>query len=85
MSTITFDTLSIAKRLKSKGLTEEQAEAIATELRHAKEYDSDHAATKADLREMEQRLQIYMGKMIGGGVVLLGLFMTVLTFFGHGH
>ena len=48
-----FDTLSSVRRMKQKGLTQDQAEAIADELREARDINFDHLATKSDLRELQ--------------------------------
>jgi hypothetical protein len=45
-----FDTLSTARRLREKGLPQEQAEAIADEIRMGISVDISHLATKDDLQ-----------------------------------
>ena len=65
MSTITFDTLDFANRLKSVGFTDEQAQVI-TELQRTAtdntleqarhDYHLDDLSTKRDLMEMETAL-----------------------------
>jgi len=68
MTSITFDTLASAKRMKAKGVKPEDAEAFAEELRVTSETDVSHLATKdelsgfkselkADLRELEAKMQ----------------------------
>jgi hypothetical protein len=52
-STIVFDTLSFAKKLKSAGFTEQQAEIQAEALA---EIIENNLATKRDLKELETRL-----------------------------
>ncbi len=73
MATITFDTLKFVTRLKDSGLSESQAIAITEAFRDA--HSDAEVATKADLREMEQRLIIKLGAMI---VVAVGLVATVV-------
>ena len=77
MATITFDTLKFVTRLKESGLSENQAIAITEAFRDA--HVEAEVATKADLREMEQRLIIKLGAMI---VVMVGLVATVVKL-GH--
>lgn len=50
MTTITFDTLKYAKRLKDAGFTESQAEALAAA---QAELIEDAVASKRDLKELE--------------------------------
>jgi len=66
MSTITFDTLHFANRLKSVGFTDEQAQVITelqlstvdTTLEQARhDYQLDDLATKRDLKEIEITLK----------------------------
>ena len=73
MATVTFDTLKFVTRLKESGLSENQAIAITEAFRDA--HVEAEVATKADLREMEQRLIIKLGAMI---VVMVGLVATVV-------
>jgi hypothetical protein len=53
MSAITFDTLKFVKTLKSSGLSEEQAEAIANAVKDAQE---TQLVTKLDLVELKMEL-----------------------------
>lgn len=53
MTTIAFDTLKYAKRLKEAGFTESQAKALAAV---QAEFIEDNLATKRDLKELEHRL-----------------------------
>jgi DNA-binding transcriptional MerR regulator len=73
MNALTFDSLSSARRLRDKGVPQEQAEAFADELRIASEIDISHLATreelnnfkselKADLRELELRIDLKMSQ-----------------------
>ncbi len=53
-STLTFDTLAYVKRLRSAGVTEEQAEIHAEALAEILE---ERIATKQDLKELELALK----------------------------
>jgi len=53
MSAITFDTLKFVKTLKSSGMSEEQAEAIANAVKDAQE---TQLVTKLDLIELKMEL-----------------------------
>ncbi len=53
MSVITFDTLKFVKTLKSSGMSEEQAEAIANAVKDAQE---TQLVTKVDLIELKMEL-----------------------------
>ena len=56
-----FDTLAYARRLRSVGVSEEQAEAHAEALAAMV---TETLATKQDLRELEYRLTIRLGGML---------------------
>lgn len=71
MATITFDTLQFARRLKAAGVSEAQAEAFAEAFKEAQ--GELEFATKADLRELEQRLRAEMAGINGKLTVLIGL------------
>ena len=53
MSALTIDTLAVAQILRKRGFGEEQATGIVEALR---EVDASQLATKADLREIEARI-----------------------------
>jgi hypothetical protein len=57
MSTLTFDTLKFADRLKSAGIPAVHAEAEAKALSEVLETNLGELATKSDLREVETRLE----------------------------
>ncbi len=59
-----FDTLAYAKKLKSAGFTEEQAERQAEALA---EIVDEKLATKQDLRELEMRMTIRIGAIQAAG------------------
>jgi hypothetical protein len=58
---VIFDTLAYARRLKSAGFSDEQAEAQAEMLA---EVVTETVATKQDLRELEYRLTIRLGTIM---------------------
>ncbi len=59
-STIVFDTLSFAKKLRSAGFTELQAEIQAEALA---EIIENNLATKRDLKELETRLLVSIAEL----------------------
>jgi hypothetical protein len=56
MNAITFDTLSIAQRLKSSGFPDPQAEAVAREIQEAAR--EDHLVTREFLKGELERLEL---------------------------
>jgi hypothetical protein len=76
--TNTLDTLDIVKRLRGVGFSEPQAEAVTTILRDIREADFSQLATKADLRDLEQRITI----RVGGMLVLATGVLLAAKFFG---
>ncbi len=64
----TFDTLTAARNLQAAGLDPKHADAIVDAMRSAV---SENVATKADLRELEQRLMIRLGTLLFAGLGLL--------------
>lgn len=86
MTTITFDTLSFAKRLQSVGVppaqAEEQvkilAEIVDNQLATKRDIEELRAASareiellRRDMRDIEQRVTIRLGAMIAAGVAFL--------------
>jgi len=75
MSTITFDTLAYAKRLKGVGFTEEQAEAQAEAQKEMlSEVLDTTLATKSDINRLEKQIIVLkwmMGLMLTGVVSLI--------------
>jgi hypothetical protein len=55
------DRLTLTRAFEGDGMQSEAAERIATEI-----YDAihDNVATKADLRELEQRLKTWLGSLL---------------------
>ena len=68
------DRLTLTRAFEGAGIGSDAAERIATEI-----YDAihDNVATKADLRELEQRIIIRLGGLI---VVVASLASTVVHF-----
>ncbi|MBF0108116.1 MAG: DUF1640 domain-containing protein [Magnetococcales bacterium] len=65
MTTTTFDTLEFAEKLKAAGFTDEQARAQARAL--SKAMESKGLATKVDLKDLEYRLTITLGRLMIAG------------------
>ena len=86
MGTLTFDTYAYVKRLKEAGFTESQAEAQATALADALKGGAADLATKADLKELELRLDARLEAMkadllkwvIGLFIAQVGLFAALV-------
>ena len=54
MSALSIDTLSVSQTLRKRGFTEEQAIGVVEALR---EIDASELATKADIREVEAKIE----------------------------
>ncbi len=79
MSSITFDTLAYAKRLRDAGFTEEQAEAQTQAQKQAlKEILETTLATKDDIHRLEKQIAVLKWMM---GVMLAGVVSLVLKAF----
>ena len=81
MSTLTFDTLKFANKLKAAGLPPDQAEAQAEALAEVIELNIQDLVTKDDLtaslKDLEQRLIIKLGGMM---VVAVGVIVALVKF-----
>jgi hypothetical protein len=68
------DRLTLTRAFEGAGLKSDDAERIATEI-----YDAihDNVATKTDLRDLEQRLKIWLTSLI---VVVAGLLFAALHY-----
>ncbi len=75
MSSIAFDTLAYAKKLKAAGFNEQQAEALAEA---QAELVDERLATKQDLRELEYRLTIRLGAMLVVAVSIVATLVKIL-------
>jgi len=85
MTTITFDTLAYAKRLRDAGISEPQAEAQASALADALRQSAGELATQAGLAELRQDLRVFEERTEGRFKLLqwmigfnLALTLTVL-------
>ena len=89
MSTLTFDTLKFANRLKTAGVPAIQAEAEADALAEVFEANLSELATKADLRELELRFDSKLAHLkfellkwiMGIAIAQAGLIIGLLKFF----
>ena len=75
MTAVPFDTLKLADRLQSGGFTAEQSRAAASALAEAMAVAE--LATKAYLRDLEQRLTIRLGGML---VVAVGVILAAIRY-----
>jgi len=57
MTTLTFDTLASANRMKEKGIPAVHAEAFAMELKAASDTDVSHLATKEELNTFKSEMK----------------------------
>ena len=80
-----FDTHLSVKRLRERGIPEEQAEAFVQVIADARESGLNVAATKADLRELELKLENRFKEVqlhIGSMIVALGGILVAIRYFG---
>ena len=75
MRAIVFDTFAYAKKLKSAGFTEEQAEVQAEALAGLV---NEQLATKRDLQELEMRLKHDLTIRLGG-MMITGIAVATLV------
>jgi len=75
MSAVPFDTLKLADRLQAGGFSPEQSRTAASALAEA--MAGAELATKADLRDLEQRLTIRLGGML---VVAVGVILAAIRY-----
>ena len=82
MSTTTFDTFKFVKRLKTTGMSEEQAEAFSDAFAEAQKANLENLATKTDLKELELKInsQLMLLKWMMG-FILAGILSLVLKAF----
>jgi len=73
MTTITFDTLELVDKLKTAGISAEQAETIVRVIAEAQ----NELATKQDLKELSQALEVRFER-IDGQFALLNWLMGIL-------
>jgi hypothetical protein len=73
MSSVTFDTHKLIRKLRESGMPDAQAEAVADAFREAQGVAD--LSTKSDLRELELRLTIKIGGML---IIAVGVLAAVL-------
>ena len=79
MAVAALDTLSLRKRLRAAGFTEDQAEAVTEVVREASKLDTSALATKADLAELKAEILKWLFGMIGvQTIVILGALVTLV-------
>jgi hypothetical protein len=78
MATITFDTLSITRRLRDAGFDEKQAESVVRVLAEAQESLVSRSHFDAKLEALELRMVIKFGAMLVGAVGLIVAAMRTL-------
>ena len=86
MTTTTFDTLAYARKLRNAGIPEPHAEAQAVALAEALQQNTGELATKADLKELELRLDVWLEVMkadllkwvVGLFIAQIGLFAALV-------
>ena len=81
-STVVFDTLAYAKKLKAAGFTEEQAEVQAEALAEIVDErlatKQDILALKRDIKELEMRLTIRLGTMMAISIAIVAALVKLL-------
>lgn len=76
MTTLTFDTLKFVERLRAAGVPEAHAKAEAEALAEVLEFSARDLVTKADLREVELRLDAKIDRSVSDLKVDLMKWMT---------
>ncbi len=74
MTTITFDTQEAVIKLKSVGVSQEQADAFVRVIVESQ----NNLATKDDLRDFEQRLIIKLGALIAFAIGIVAVLVKLL-------
>ena len=89
MTTSSLDTLDIARRLKSVGFNDAQAEAVTEIIRDVRTADLANLATKADIERVETKLLAQMEILrrdvtirLGGMIVVATGILLAAKFFG---
>ncbi|MEO5330371.1 MAG: CCDC90 family protein [Magnetococcus sp. THC-1_WYH] len=57
MTTITFDTLAYAKRFKSAGFSDQQAEKVVAALQDVRDARIEEMVTKSDIKEVVMEIE----------------------------
>lgn len=92
MTTTTFDTLAYAKRFKSAGFSDQQAEEVVAALRDVRDARMEEMATKKDIKGLEvdiKDLEVKIAEaktetikwMVGLLLAQTGLIITSLKLF----
>nr|VFK11327.1 MAG: Protein of unknown function (DUF1640) [Candidatus Kentron sp. LPFa]VFK29963.1 MAG: Protein of unknown function (DUF1640) [Candidatus Kentron sp. LPFa] len=76
MTTITFDTLKFVRTLQTANFSEEQAEALSAAIKDVQQ--ESNLATKADLRELENRIVYRLTLQMGGMFIANIMVLTAL-------
>lgn len=79
MTSITFDTHAHVKKLKEKGISEQQAEAFVDMFKEMQDADKSALATKADLSELKAELIKWF---VGIGFAQAAMILSILKFHG---
>jgi hypothetical protein len=83
--TTSLDTLDIARRLKSVGFNDAQAEAVTEIIRDVRTADLANLATRADIERLEAKLEIFRRDMtirLGSMIVVATGILLAAKFFG---
>jgi hypothetical protein len=92
MNTLSLDTYAVVKRLTAAGLDEKQAEVIVNTIHDVREADVKSLASKADMRELELKIDTRFEKLSGEmtllkwmlGLVIAGIIALILkSYFSH--
>jgi hypothetical protein len=85
MTTSSLDTLDIARRLKSVGFNDAQAEEVTEIIRDVRTADLANLATRADIERLEAKLEIFRRDMtirLGSMIVVATGILLAAKFFG---
>ena len=82
MATVTFDTLSYAKKLKAAGFTDQQAEvqaqAFAEIIEERLATKQDIELLRRDMKELEMRLTLRLGCMMAASIAIVAALVKLL-------
>ena len=86
MTTITFDTLKLARRLEEAGMDRNLAEAQAEALTEAMDTGAEHLATKEDIYRLEREMAAMKTDIIkwntGTLIAATGMFALIVKLIG---
>ncbi|HIJ83044.1 MAG TPA: DUF1640 domain-containing protein [Magnetococcales bacterium] len=85
MTTITFDTLKYANRLKAAGVPDKQAEAMADAQAEVQQTHIADVATKRDLKELKLEIAAELAPLKWGMAITVGGIVALIlkSFFPH--